>query len=370
MEAMNRKRNMEVDMVKGLAIILMVIGHVETPAQNFIYLFHMAVFFIAAGYFYKEDASESISSVGQYIVKKIKGLWVPYALWTAVFSLLRNFFIHINVYTNNPLILETVNSKFAFVTEFWTWKDILINIIKGCILPGNVQVGGALWFLATLLQISIMYCVIEFVLKKFLDRKYIVAAQFVVAVVLLMIGYFLNLKDIYIFGIESFFSCYCLFYAGMLLHRFEDRISQIKPVRSVLLLVICFVLLCVLNNFGSIALGANNYNNPVFMLAASLAGWFLLYESASLIKQNPIIAKGIAYVGKNTLPIVVLHFLAFKLVSLVGVLVCGGELYQIAAFPVLYEGFGWRVLYTLVGVIVPLAVNEFWMRLKKKIRKI
>ena len=76
----------------------------------------MAVFFIAAGYFYKSKVSENVQSVSRYVVRKIKGLWVPYALWTAIFSLLRNFFIDINVYTNNPQILETVNSKFAFVT--------------------------------------------------------------------------------------------------------------------------------------------------------------------------------------------------------------------------------------------------------------
>lgn len=31
MEKINQKRNVEIDMVKGLAIILMVVGHTETP---------------------------------------------------------------------------------------------------------------------------------------------------------------------------------------------------------------------------------------------------------------------------------------------------------------------------------------------------
>lgn len=369
MEVVNRKRNIEIDIVKGLAIILMVIGHVETPAQNFIYLFHMAVFFIAAGYFYKSKVSENVQSVSRYVVRKIKGLWVPYALWTAIFSLLRNFFIDINVYTNNPQVLETVNSKFAFVTEYWTWKDILINIIKGCILPGNVQMGGALWFLATLLQISIAYCVIEFILRKFIDIKQLGNAQLIISIVFLGIGYIFNLGDVYIFGIESFFSCYCLFHIGILLHQYESRISNIKTMGIVGVLSICFVVLCVLNSFGSVALGANNYNNPIFMLIASLAGWFLLYASAVLLKQKVNVSKCLAYIGENTLPIVILHFLAFKVVSLMGVLIYKDELYKIAAFPVLHEGFGWRVAYTLVGIVIPLVVNELWINLKNKLKK-
>ena len=336
MDKIIRKRNVEVDIVKGLAIILMVLGHAETPVHNFIYLFHMAVFFMSAGYFYKDAASENIQSVVEYTIKKLKGLWLPYALWTAIFSLLRNFFINIHVYTNNPQVLETVDSKFAFVTEYWTWKDILINIIKGCILPGNVQMGGALWFLATLLQISVLYCIVDFVLKRFLDKKHILLAQFVVAVVFLGIGYFFHVKGVYLFGIESCFSCYILFYIGLLLNRYSEKVYPEVLWKRITVLVLSFVVLCVLNHFGSVGLSGNNYNDPLFLIIASLAGWYMLYEMASLLKSSAVVSKWMAYIGKNTLPIVVLHFLAFKLVSLIGVWINGDELYQISAFPVLY----------------------------------
>lgn len=366
MEIVKQKRNIEIDIVKGLAIILMVAGHASVQV-NFIYLFHMAVFFMAAGYFYKDSASDTVQSVWNYTVKKFKGLWLPYALWTAIFSLLRNFFININVYTNNPLILEDVDSGFAFVTEYWTWKDILINIIKGCILPGNVQMGGALWFLATLLQVSIGYCVIDFVLKRFLNQRYMLFAQGVVSVLLLGIGYFLCIMNVYIFGIESFFSCYCLFYIGMLLHKTADKFVLTKTKSVVFVFVSCFAILCYLNTRTSISLGANQYDSPFILLGASLVGWFFLYEAAMLIKKSTAIAKIMTYIGQNTLPIVVLHFLAFKLVSLAAVLVNGKELYCIAAFPVLYTDVIWSVLYIIVGVAVPLGLNELWKGIKKRI---
>ncbi len=48
------KRNNAIDIAKGFGIILMVIGHAEMPGilNRSIYLFHMPLFFIAAGYFF------------------------------------------------------------------------------------------------------------------------------------------------------------------------------------------------------------------------------------------------------------------------------------------------------------------------------
>ena len=111
MDKVNQKRSVEIDLVRGLAIILMVIGHTETAAQGFIYLFHMAVFFMASGYLYRESAADSVVSVKQYVIRKIKRLWVPYAVWTAIFSIFRNVFIDWNIYTTNPMILSEVESS-------------------------------------------------------------------------------------------------------------------------------------------------------------------------------------------------------------------------------------------------------------------
>ena len=53
---MNRNHNRKqwLDIAKGIAIILMVIGHTSIPniASNFIYAFHMPLFFIASGLFF------------------------------------------------------------------------------------------------------------------------------------------------------------------------------------------------------------------------------------------------------------------------------------------------------------------------------
>lgn len=43
----NNMRITEIDVIKGICIILMVVGHSGSPITKWIYLFHMAVFFVA-----------------------------------------------------------------------------------------------------------------------------------------------------------------------------------------------------------------------------------------------------------------------------------------------------------------------------------
>ena len=72
--------------------------------------------------------------------------------------------------------------------------------------------------------------------------------------------------------------------------------------------------------------------------------------------------------GKNTLPIVILHLLAFKLVSYAGVFAKGQARYLVAAFPVLYRGGLWWVAYTVVGIAVSLLINMLYQRIKCYVR--
>lgn len=106
---MNNKisgRNPIIDIIKGLGIIMMVAGHSGFPFTNFIYLFHMAIFFIASGFCFKSDSSNNFRNVLIFLKRRFLSLWLPYIIWTSIFSLLHNVFISLNLYTNNPSILN------------------------------------------------------------------------------------------------------------------------------------------------------------------------------------------------------------------------------------------------------------------------
>lgn len=77
------KRIQFVDMAKGLTILLVIVGHIDTVSvlKVSIYSFHMPLFFILSGYFIK--TSESIS---ESFRKMFRALIVPYLIVGGVIS--------------------------------------------------------------------------------------------------------------------------------------------------------------------------------------------------------------------------------------------------------------------------------------------
>lgn len=68
-----------IDVIKGYGICLMVCGHSGAPFTDWIYLFHMALFFIASGYLWNERNAVTKKNVVQYVKRKAKSLWLPYS---------------------------------------------------------------------------------------------------------------------------------------------------------------------------------------------------------------------------------------------------------------------------------------------------
>ena len=64
-----------VAIAKGIAIILMVIGHSGCPevVRKTIYLFHMPFFFICSGLFFSPQ--NEIDKLRIFIIRKIKGIY-------------------------------------------------------------------------------------------------------------------------------------------------------------------------------------------------------------------------------------------------------------------------------------------------------
>lgn len=67
------------------------------------------------------------------------------------------------------------------------------------------------------------------------------------------------------------------------------------------------------------------------------------------------------------MPIVILHFLSFKLVTWLGLLATGGEPYLLAAFPTLFTGGAWWLAYTAAGLVLPLLAYQPYRAVKQSI---
>ncbi|WP_334427346.1 MULTISPECIES: acyltransferase family protein [unclassified Levilactobacillus] len=316
----------------------MIGGHCGMLFTHFIYLFHMAIFFMASGYCFNASNSETMQDVLSFVKRKFKGLWFPYVLWTAVFSLLHNVFIKTGIYSPDP----------------WSISEIEKNIIKSFFLHGHTQLGSALWFISTLMQIAAASKKANFLL------------QGAVSIVFLAVGYRCGLTNS-IGGVNRVLSYYCLFYLGAVVRELQKTVRTEKY--HYWKMVVAFLILVLCNQIGSIALDENRYENPVFLLVVSICGWVLLYEVAQELKKKKLLADAIVCCGQNSMAIVVLHFLCFKIISLVGVVVYNQPREGIAAFPVLYEQGAWWIAYMFAGIIVPVFLSVMWKKLKGKQEK-
>ncbi len=180
--------------------------------------------------------------------------------------------------------------------------------------------------------------------------------QMFLSALLLIIGYGAKLKGISLHGVEHAASCYCLYYIGRLLsrHQFWKGWEQFPYIA---VSAAAFLILLWLNPRGSIELGKNSYQNPAFLLAASVSGWFLLFCVATFVNYLPI-RNVFVFLGQHTMPVVLLHLLSFKLVAVVVASAYHLPNFCIAAFLNLYGSRGlWWLAYTVVGVLVPVALS-------------
>ncbi|NDV64462.1 acyltransferase family protein [Bacteroides sp. 224] len=133
---LKEQRNRTFDILKGITIIFVIIGHANPPISlsSFIYSFHLPLFFIISGYFYNK---EKYSNIFFLIKKKIKSCIIPALITTIMIFLLWLIFMCPSPFKDTPTIhiLEVLleNSK----TFLWG---------NGINCNGITAVGPA-WFL-------------------------------------------------------------------------------------------------------------------------------------------------------------------------------------------------------------------------------
>ena len=103
------------NIVKALGIISMVKGHASAPVplKNFIYLYHMALFFFMSGYFFKEEYNFKT-----FLIKRIKSLYVPFVGYFLLFRLMHNVLYKLNFINSTVLVDGKLVQPYSSIGEF------------------------------------------------------------------------------------------------------------------------------------------------------------------------------------------------------------------------------------------------------------
>lgn len=265
---MNKKYFPEIDICRGLGIILVVLGHAlkqtgETNAMfqillSFIYSFHMPLFFIVSGFVAVKvlDLKKNEDRI-RYIKDKAARLLVPYFA-VGIFY----------------MPIKFVLSSFAVKPYDFSsaWK-ILIGENPNTVL----------WFLYTLFWVSVVSCLI-------LNHKNLRA--------ILVISGCLSIIS-YVLGSPIEFTKYLFFYiAGIYLRKNYDKVLDWIKGKNVFLVAVIFLI-------ANIALYVTQAGGVTFVTAVS-GSFCTLAVSRKILSMDGPVHKVISLCGKYSMDIYIL----------------------------------------------------------------
>lgn len=365
-----KDRDTTFDIMKGIGIALMVIGHSGAPFRDYIYLFHMPLFFMISGYLWNCHNADNIDKIVLYAKKKIKTLWVPYVVINVFFVVTNNLFLQLGIYTSDDSIFEigegTLNCKYHMLSTV----EIVKEIGKNLMFYGEQSLGGATWFFRSLFLILIFHTIVMYVLKDVKEEKRIVLCIIgaMIGTTLINMRYEFVMKVMLHLRSLPFFAGYLAFLIGYCFKKIMKRYPRIfcKNLYSVPLIGGCIFILTLMSYVGKIELVTGECTNILFYCICCISGWFLCYSLAVRIPE--FLKKIFSMLGKNTVEIVLFHFLAFKLVTFLYVFVTNSNRVLLAQFPVIYSVDYLWVPYTICGIVFPLCVAAMKKRVIGKMR--
>jgi len=177
----NGKRITYLDMVRGIAIFLVVMGHsglIDFDKNVWLSTFHLPAFFLVSGVL-MQLKSEEEQPVDKIVRHKVKGIMLPY-LWFSVGSLLVDL---IQIWRG-----------------IFTWDIFKEHAIQTLTLQGY----SVLWFLPVLLLAEFLLYAILKVCRHFIKKKLIAVVVSVALVMLLAVGTFYGYHMVANAGIADF----------------------------------------------------------------------------------------------------------------------------------------------------------------------
>ena len=329
------KKDTSVSIAKAIAIILMVLAHTRFSVYGnvLINMFHMPLFFFFSGYCFKD---KYLISVKQFLKKRIKGIYFPYLKWSLFFLLVHNVFFAIGIYNENIGWQNRFPLKYEWSDFFYHFFSIVTK------MQGHDHLLGGFWFLFTLLICSILgFGCIRLFKNPFVGIVVLLFCAVIFSFVNIRIPYF----DI---GSREFIAT-AIFVSGYALNKIDFK--KVNPFFYVL-----FTLFVILGSFvwPMSLLNVQTWKILVWFLSA-LAGTIVVFRIALFLNECKI-ERFLIFIGDNTMPILVWHFLCFKLVSFFIIKLNDLPISYLAHFPTIeeYSRTGWWLAYLIVGVFVPL----------------
>lgn len=265
----SKKKIEYIDVARGIAILLMIIGHSITPktaAYNIIYSFHMPLFIFTSGMFFKERDFKS------FVINIFKRLLLPYMIVVLIVDICKG---------------ETFGIYFYQIIHS-----------SGVTL-------GVLWFMPFLAIIKFIFYIFKKISKKNDALLYVLCFLCTIfSYVLSKLKKYDALWDVSLFAIIYYFLGYFV-----MRHKLLEKILDNKKF----MLVLLFIWI----------LGANIYRDLIqreyadcyiTIIVAVSAIFVVLKLSKIILKKFSFLANALMWYGRNSLYVLLFHYTEWELI--------------------------------------------------------
>lgn len=301
----NQSRLIEIDLLKSIGIIVMIMGHVGfgNYFDHIIHSFHMPMFFLISGYLFKES-----TPFFKFLKKKIYSLMIPYFLIGIIHYCI---FVFIN-YRHGVNILIPLYSLFFG------------NI-------NNLPIANAIWFLTSLFFSELLFYLI-LILNKYVRITCIIF--------LCILGYIIPNYFRLPFAIDTSFIGVSLMYIG---YKLKNICFASKYKFSYL---IFGFIIAMLNGYVNLRLGI--YSNIIlFYLATCLITYGLYNICLNYNFRRNFIIDELKYIGKDSITYLTFNNLLLLFLN---------RIYNLSTN--IYMIFFLKVSVLLITLIILHVVNE------------
>ncbi len=292
MEIQSGGRKEYLDIAKGIGILLMVLAHcplVYNPIKQWIYSFHMPLFFFVAGMVWNKSSHEKRGFfTWKFLYDKVLRLIIPCFIWGIVY-----------------LIIDAVMKR-SFSPRYFAY--LVYGSQAGFRKAGSLS---SLWFLPCMF---LSVCAFEIIQQTIAKLKRGIWVLCCVSVVFAVIGLFLpHLSNGYPWSLDVAFLGVAFMIWGYLTASFFEKGAKKENLSVFLLLIVLLALslTCFLNlsyvSTNNVDMAGRHTGNPLLYLFNAAAGSaFILFLSVFLCRIQTMASVG-TDLGRKTIPILVIH---------------------------------------------------------------
>lgn len=339
------------NIVKGIGIVLVVVGHTCWDFTGFIYLFHLPLFFFVSGYLYNEDKYGDDPYLN--LSSKLKSSWIKYVLiyWSLI--LLHNIF-----YVNNML---------EEGTYYYSKTDIAAKMAEATFGMGKELMGGTLWFVPVLVISSAILGFVVTFSRRVYDYVKVIWIKILVQGILIagitLVGYIIESRYIDLPAHTQIAWVVMPFlWVGYLMRNYHfDLMKFLNPVVA----IICFVLVYIASNHFFLDL-VFQMVYPYMHIVAFLGIYVCLYV-AKLLNKIKVLDKLFDTFGRASFWIMVVHFPLFKIFDwFYTVLFNNSNFEEYRVIPIAYQHL--VPLYLVMGLGLTTVVFVIYDAIVKKLK--